>query len=100
MQHWSAAIERSRTLDDWTQIDDSKHFDVWRRFSNDNDARTLYDSYVWRQAFALAGVRWWARCIEILPGTSMSIPIALESVGFGGELLRADATSLSPITVP
>ena len=85
------------------QINDQSHFETWLKFSEDSTIsyvhveqsrlkyKTLYDSYLWKIALEqLSAERPIETVLELLPGRSFTLPIALASLGFTGVFDQVD----------
>jgi hypothetical protein len=74
----------------WTaEIRDEKHFNLVMGIKQPPDYRLLYDSWLWRQILTcVRPLPVGASILELLPGTSLTIPLALQSAGFIGTLKR------------
>ena len=61
------------------------------------DCKLLYDSYVWRHVIEQVKPAKMSSVLELLPGSSLTIPFALEYCGFNGQLTRIDRVNRTPI---
>jgi hypothetical protein len=80
----------SFTADYWTaRIGDERHFNLVLDAKQPPDYRLLYDSWLWRHVInQIRPLSNGSEVLELLPGTSLTIPVALESAGFKGKLVR------------
>lgn len=83
---WKPGTWRSR-------IRDGRHFEIARAASHTApvDWKLLYDSYLWREILLRKGPAAPGRLVlELLPGTSHTLLIALESIGMRRAVIRID----------
>lgn len=79
------------TGDEWvSSINDRLHYNIVACLKSPLDYKLLYDSYLWRLILEKSGWVPLGRVLELLPGDSFTIPMALEGVRFHGELHRLD----------
>jgi hypothetical protein len=80
-------------------IADECHYSLVVRVKSPLDFRLLYDSWLWRLVLdGLAKPTLQSTIIELLPGSSLTIPVALESVGYRGKLQQMNDEL--PVTIP
>ena len=108
----SGYIFSEKDLDEWKGLNEtcwSDHY--WKKHNNDSehynismaskpqpDYKLAYDSYLWKIAIQNANcVGLNGNILELLPGTSLTIPVALESLKFGGLLERIDCGQPIPL---
>jgi hypothetical protein len=88
----AVALDRATSFnpDYWNaEIGDRAHFKLVMELKRSPDYRLLYDSWLWRDVIKrVAPCGAGSRLLELLPGASLTIPAALESVGFSGTLDR------------
>ena len=72
-------------------IRDESHYEIVARAKSTFDCRLLYDSWLWRAPLEEA-VRCYGQrvVLELLPGSSLTIPVALESIKYSGELWQVN----------
>jgi len=79
---------------------DESHLGLVSRSKFPLDCRLLYDSWLWRAVLVeVMPVRDCSAVVELLPGSSLTIPVALESAGFRGVLHRVNDVAPSPLPV-
>lgn len=104
LYYWRKSYRSCWSLSYWkTAVRDVQHYDIWQtidsRYRNNQcphcqssrDYKMLYDSYLWRTILREHGYHSHTHhVIELLPGGSATIPVALCSLGFRGRLDRVD----------
>jgi hypothetical protein len=80
----------SLTPEYWTEaIGDERHFKLVMDTKQPPDYRLLYDSWLWREVIThIKPLSRGTTVLELLPGNSLTIPVALESLSFKGTLVR------------
>ena len=80
------------TLDHWNSfIGDARHAEIMHASWQATEVKLWYDSWLWYQILNQAGaIDSVVNALELLPGTSFTIPIALTRKGFVGTLDRVD----------
>jgi hypothetical protein len=84
-----------------TAVCDQKHFTLVSNVKQPIDYRLLYDSWLWRRVIDSvrpAGMEANAEILELLPGTSLTVPVALQSVDFKGTLVRMNEDRPVPLS--
>jgi hypothetical protein len=96
---WKRNVTPCFRADDWhTRISDAAHFRIATNAVSPPAFKLLYDSYVWSRV--LAACLWYDpadNVLELLPGSSLTIPLALKRAGQTGHLYRADLTPQVPL---
>ena len=104
LHHWRRVNRACWSIKYWEKaIHDDQHYGVWqtidRQYRNNQislrrglrDYKMLYDSFLWKTILLKMGYSDYTKCIlELLPGKSATIPVALCSLGFRGVLDRID----------
>jgi len=86
-EYWNAAIG------------DERHFKLVLDAKQPPDYRLLYDSWLWRNVIKhIKPLSPETAVLELLPGNSLTIPIALESLSFKGTLVRLNDET--PVSLP
>lgn len=107
LNYWRKLYRSCWSLNYWnTKIQDIQHYNIWHaidsRYRNNQcvqcqssrDYKMLYDSYLWKTILHQHGYHNQVQhIIELLPGMSATIPVALCSLGFKGRLDRIDMDS-------
>ena len=84
----------------WKQLVASPSYQLWSPYAATLDWKMLYDSYLWRRVieehYAISSLP--ANVLEICPGRSFTIPVALASTKSSPTLVRLDL--LPEVAVP
>ncbi len=96
------ALDRRTSFspDYWTvAIGDERHFNLVMETKQPPDYKLLYDSWLWCQVInRIRPLSSGAEILELLPGSSLTIPLALQSARFNGTLVRLNDEM--PIPLP
>lgn len=73
---------------------DEDHYKVSINAKNVHDYKMLYDSFLWREVIRRSGFFCKIdNILELLPGRSLTIPVALKSLNYQGILYRIDISN-------
>ncbi len=88
---WRELLETAYDESWWSRLsDDDNHYRIVERIGQPLRVKLLYDSYLWKWLLAQSHINSAEQVVELLPGWSHTIAVALESLGFSGKLLQVD----------
>ncbi len=88
---WKHLVTTAYDPGHWSQLaGDDNHRRIVERIGRPLRVKLLYDSYLWKWLLAGGGVAMAHRVVELLPGWSHTIAVALESLDFKGTLAQVD----------
>lgn len=97
---WKNNLQACFSLNSWYGlVCDEKHLNIALKAVSPPQIKMVYDSYLWRELlFPWLQLDRSTKVAELLPGSSLTIPVALESLGFLGHLYRID--TMPPRNLP
>jgi len=92
IKYWDSINKESWSTVFWNKNKpDHKHYEKWEISKFRSDIKMLYDSYIWKEIIKSHIVNIPdIYALELLPGTSYTIPLALHSLNYDNTLDRID----------